>query len=93
MQRTKSVATTMEEEGRFFAANEAVPLLKRSSISEYLVMESGILPARDSAITINDVTSLATPIFHPSLFYLPSVYAVSKGFLLLRLTFVLTRGR
>lgn len=86
----------MEEEGRFFAViavNEAVPLLKRSSISEYLVMESGVLPARDSAI--NDVSRYrhTPPIFHPSLFYLPSVYAVSKGFLLLRLTFVLTRGR
>lgn len=49
----------MEKEGRFFAViavNEAVPLLKRSSISEYLVMESGVLPARDSAITINGVS-------------------------------------
>lgn len=51
------------DEGRrrddFFAVNEAVPLLKRSSISEYsqLAVESrGVLLARDSAITINGVS-------------------------------------
>lgn len=86
-----------EEEGQFFAVNEAVPLLKWSSISEYSVSHGRrrrFARARQRNYNKRRLSLPARiPIFHPSLFYLPSVYAVSKGLLLLGLTCVLARGR
>lgn len=75
--------------GGFFAVNEAVPLLKWSDISEYSVSrgESGVLLARQRNYN-KAAASLALPshtsIFHPSLFHLPTISAISKGLLLPR---------
>lgn len=76
-----------EEEGGcfFFAVNEAVPLLEWSDISEYSVSRresGGILLVRQRNYN-KTAASLALPshtsIFHPSLFYLPTISAISKS--------------
>jgi len=56
-------------------------------------MGSGVLLARDSAITINGVIRYRHPYLFISLLPSSLVYAVSKGFLLPGLTCVLTRWR